>query len=196
MSATAIDTISSTGLEQLLPRIDGRIAGALEKALAGHELGFDEGLLLARTTGLELDALVAAADRVRRERVGDIITYVVNRNINFTNVCFVGCRFCAFSVAPRESGAYFMSLDEVGRRSKEAWDRGAREVCVQGGLPRELDPFYYRDILRAIKSATPEMHAHAFSPMEIVYGVELTGMKLPDYLSMLKDNGLDTLPGT
>ncbi|MGH9761537.1 MAG: radical SAM protein, partial [Blastocatellia bacterium] len=196
MSATAIDSKNAGGLEALLRRIDPNVALALDEALAGRELGFDQGLLLARSTGPELDALVLAADHIRRERVGDTVTYVVNRNINFTNVCFVGCRFCAFSVASREAGAYFMPLDEVARRSKEAWDRGAREVCVQGGLPRELDPFYYRDILRSIKSATPGMHAHAFSPMEIVYGVELTGMTLPDYLAMLKENGLDTLPGT
>ena len=196
MSATAINSKLSGRLEALLRQIDPNVALALDQAMAGREPGFDQGLLLARSTGPELEALVLAADQVRRERVGDTVTYVVNRNINFTNVCFVGCRFCAFSVAPREAGAYFMPLDEVARRSKEAWDRGAREVCVQGGLPRELDPFYYRDILRSIKSATPGMHAHAFSPMEIVYGVELTGMTLPDYLTMLKENGLDTLPGT
>jgi FO synthase len=143
-----------------------------------------------------MEAFVLAADRVRQERSGDVVTYVVNRNINFTNVCFVGCRFCAFSRAPREGDAYFLSLEDIGRRSREAWDIGAREVCVQGGLPRDLDPFYYRDLLRAIKTATPAMHIHAFSPMEIVYGVELTGMALPDYLTMLKESGLDTLPGT
>jgi 7,8-didemethyl-8-hydroxy-5-deazariboflavin synthase CofH subunit len=183
-------------LDALLPRIDPAIARTLDKALNGSELGFDDGLRLARTEGQEMEALVLAADRVRRERVGDVITYVVNRNINFTNVCFVGCRFCAFSRAPREKDAYFHSFEEIGRRSIEAWERGAREVCVQGGLPRDLHPYYYRDLLRAIKQATPGMHIHAFSPMEIVYGVELTGMALADYLAMLKDAGLGTLPGT
>lgn len=183
-------------LEALLSRIDPAVARVLDEALQGKELGFDEGLLLARTSGAELEALVLASDRARLERVGDVITYVVNRNINFTNICFIGCRFCAFSRAPREKDAYFHSFDEIGRRSLEAWKLGAREVCVQGGLPRDLDPFYYRDLLLAIKQATPEMHIHAFSPMEVVYGVELTGMPLRDYLAMLKDAGLGTLPGT
>jgi len=183
-------------LDLLLEVIRPKVARALERALDGGEIGFEQGLLLAETRGLELEALVLAADRIRHERVGDVVTYVINRNINFTNVCFVGCRFCAFSRAPREQDAYFLSLDEVGRRAREAWDRGAREVCVQGGLPRGMEPFYYRDILRAIKSATPAMHTHAFSPMEIVYGVELTEMPLPEYLGMLKEAGLNTLPGT
>lgn len=183
-------------LEALLSKIDPAVARVLDEALQGKELGFDEGLLLARTSGAELEALVLASDRARLERVGDVITYVVNRNINFTNICFIGCRFCAFSRAPREKDAYFHSFDEIGRRSLEAWKLGAREVCVQGGLPRDLDPFYYRDLLLAIKQATPEMHIHAFSPMEVVYGVELTGMPLRDYLAMLKDAGLGTLPGT
>lgn len=183
-------------LDTLLGKIDPAVTSVLEGALNGEDLGFDDGLRLARTHGHELEALVLAADRIRRERVGDVITYVVNRNINFTNICFIGCRFCAFSRAPREKDAYFHSFEEIGRRSIEAWERGAREVCVQGGLPRDLDPFYYRDLLHAIKQATPKMHIHAFSPMEVAYGVELTGMPLQDYLAMLKDAGLGTLPGT
>lgn len=182
--------------DTLLKKIDPEIARLLKKALAGGELSFQEGLALARTRGYEMEALVLAADKLRSERVGDVITYVVNRNINFTNICFVGCRFCAFSRAPREKDAYFHSFEEIQRRSLEAWERGAREVCVQGGLPRDLEPHYYRDLLRAIKRVTPDMHIHAFSPMEIVYGVELTGMPLRDYLAMLKDAGLGTLPGT
>ena len=183
-------------LDALLPKIDPATNRVLHRALKGEELDFDDGLRLARTRGSEMEALVLAADRIRRERVGDVITYVVNRNINFTNICFIGCRFCAFSRAPREKDAYFHSFEEIQRRSLEAWELGAREVCVQGGLPRDLDPYYYRDLLRAIKQATPEMHIHAFSPMEVVYGVELTGMPLADYLAMLKDAGLGTLPGT
>src|SRR5215216_3985771 len=183
-------------LDRLLTVIDERVARLLDRALGGGELDFDGGVLLARAKGAEVEALVLAADRVRRDRVGDVITYVVNRNINFTNICFVGCRFCAFSRAPRERDAYFHSFEEVQRRSLEAWQGGAREVCIQGGLPRGLDPFYYRDLLLAIKQATPEMHIHAFSPMEIVYGVELTRMPLSDYLAMLKGAGLGTLPGT
>ncbi|HEX5732199.1 MAG TPA: 5-amino-6-(D-ribitylamino)uracil--L-tyrosine 4-hydroxyphenyl transferase CofH [Blastocatellia bacterium] len=183
-------------LSELMTRIDPKVARTLDRAIQGDELGFEDGILLANATDAELEALVLAADRVRRDRVGDRITYVVNRNINFTNICFIGCRFCAFSRAPRERDAYFHSFEEIARRSREAWERGAREVCIQGGLPRDLDPYYYRDVLRAIKQATPQMHIHAFSPMEIVYGVELTGMALADYLTMLKEAGLGTLPGT
>jgi FO synthase len=186
----------SNRLDALMSRIDSDVARALDCALGGRELGFEDGLLLARTGGAEMEAFILAADRLRKERVGDRVTYVVNRNINFTNICFVGCRFCAFSRAPRERDAYFHSFEEIKRRSVEAWSLGAREVCVQGGLPRDLDPYYYRDLLRAIKEATPGMHIHAFSPMEVVYGVELTGMALPEYLAMLKDAGLGTLPGT
>jgi 7,8-didemethyl-8-hydroxy-5-deazariboflavin synthase CofH subunit len=197
MSSVAFVLASeSTGLPRLLSRIDPAVAKILEASLEGREIGFEDGLCLATTAGEELDALVLAADEVRRQTVGDVVTYVVNCNINFTNICFVGCRFCAFSRAPRETDAYFRPLEEIQQYARDAWDRGAREVCVQGGLPRGMDAYHYRDILRAIKQATPEMHIHAFSPMEIVYGVELTGMPLADYLAMLKDAGLDTLPGT
>ena len=114
---------------------------------------------------LRPDGMFKGADELRRAMVGDVVTYVVNRNINFTNVCFVGCKFCAFSRGPREDDAYFLTLEDVARRTREARQRGATEVCIQGGLPRELPPFYYRDILRAVKSAVPDMHTHAFSPM-------------------------------
>jgi 7,8-didemethyl-8-hydroxy-5-deazariboflavin synthase CofH subunit len=175
------------------------IRAALETVLSsrdGASLTREQCLLLAHTEGDDLIGLIAAADQLRRDLVGNVVTYVVNRNINFTNICFVGCKFCAFSRGAREADAYFLTLEEVGRRTCEARERGATEVCIQGGLPRDLSPFYYRDILRAVKNAVPDMHTHAFSPMEISYGVELTGMSTRDYLSMLRDNGLDTLPGT
>jgi len=165
-------------------------------ALDGGVLSREECVLLANSNGDDLYGLVVAANEIRRQLVGNVISYVVTRNINFTNVCFVGCKFCAFSVGPRDATAYFLSLDEVGQKCREAEQWGATEVCIQGGLPRNLPSFYYRDILRAVKSATPKMHAHAFSPMEMVYGVELTGMSIREYLLMLKANGLDTLPGT
>jgi 7,8-didemethyl-8-hydroxy-5-deazariboflavin synthase CofH subunit len=175
------------------------IRGALERVLetqTGACLSDQERYELANSSGTDLIALLVAADTLRRDVVGNIVTYVVNRNINFTNICFVGCKFCAFSRGPRENDTYFHSLEDMARKTKEARALGATEVCIQGGLPRDLPPFYYRDILRAVKDAVPDMHVHAFSPMEIVYGVELTGMPLRDYLSMLRDNGLDTLPGT
>src|SRR5262249_32690958 len=160
------------------------------------ELSFEQAMTLATAQDVELEALVAFADRLRRETVGDTITYVVNRNINFTNVCFVGCSFCGFGRGPSASDAYSHSPEEVARRAGEAWEHGATEVCIQGGLPRDLDGFFYRDILRAIKRVVPGMHIHAFSPMEISYGVDKTGMDLRDYLRMLKDEGLGSIPGT
>ena len=171
----------------------------LERVLEKQDGGIltrEECLFLANAEGDDLLGLLVAADALRRELVGNIVTYVVNRNINFTNVCFVGCKFCAFSRGPRESDSYFLALEQVAQKAVEAWHLGATEVCIQGGLPHGLPAFYYRDILRAVKTAVPRMHIHAFSPMEIVYGVELTGMPLDDYLTMLRDNGLDTLPGT
>jgi 7,8-didemethyl-8-hydroxy-5-deazariboflavin synthase CofH subunit len=168
----------------------------MEAIRTGHELTFDQGLLLANAQGDDLQALVAFADTLRRETVGDAITYVVNRNINFTNVCFVGCSFCGFGKGPGAPDAYSLSPDDVVRKAREAWDTGATEVCIQGGLPRDLDGFFYRDILRAIKRAIPAMHVHAFSPMEISYGVEKTGMPLREYLQMMKDEGLGSIPGT
>jgi len=168
----------------------------LHAAACGTELTFDQGLVLATAEGSALEALVSVADQLRQETVGEAITYVVNRNINFTNVCFVGCSFCGFGRGPGAADAYSLSFEEVVRRAREAWDRGATEVCVQGGLPRDLDGFFYRDLLRAIKQAIPEMHVHAFSPMEIDYGVAKTRMALRDYLQMMKDEGLGSIPGT
>src|SRR5256886_12648707 len=168
----------------------------LHAAASGAELTFEQGLLLARAEGSALDALVAVADQLRRETVGDVITFVVNRNINFTNVCFVGCSFCGFARGPGAADAYSLSFEEVVRRAREAWERGATEVCVEGGLPGDLVGFFYRDLLCAIKHAIPGMHVHAFSPMEIDYGVTKTGMALRDYLQMMKDEGLGSIPGT
>ena len=168
----------------------------LVAAHSGAELSFEQSLLLATADGADLHALIAVADALRRESAGDAITYVVNRNINFTNVCYVGCSFCGFGRGPGAADAYSLSLDEIARRTSEARERGATEVCIQGGLPRDLDGFFYRDVLRAVKRAVPEMHVHAFSPMEIAYGVDKTGMALRDYLRMLKEEGLGSIPGT
>src|SRR6266496_1321352 len=180
---------------QLTPACRAALEQVME-SLDGGVLSREQCHALANSEGADLLALLVAADALRRELVGNIVSYVVNRNINFTNICFVGCKFCAFSRGPRESDSYFLSLDQMEQKAVEAWQPGATEICIQGGLPRDLPQFHYRDILRAVKSAVPRMHIHAFSPMEIVYGVELTGMPLADYLSMLRDNGLGTLPGT
>ena len=194
-----LEQFPSLTWDEVAPRASTDIRGAIERVLERQDgacLTDQERYALANAEGADLTALLVAADLLRRELVGNIVSYVVNRNINFTNICFVGCKFCAFSRGPREADSYFHSLEDMGRKAKEAWDLGATEVCIQGGLPHGLPPFYYRDILRAVKSAVPGMHIHAFSPMEIVHGVELTGMPLGDYLAMLRDNGLDTLPGT
>jgi 7,8-didemethyl-8-hydroxy-5-deazariboflavin synthase CofH subunit len=172
------------------------VRDSLEAARGGAELSFEQGLLLATSDGAALDALVAVADALRRQTVGEAITYVVNRNINFTNVCFVGCSFCGFARGAGAADAYSLSVEDVVRKAREAWELGATEVCIQGGLPRDLNGFFYRDLLRAIKRAIPAMHVHAFSPMEISYGVDKTGMPLREYLRMMKDEGLGSIPGT
>ena len=198
-SLSDLESFPSLEWPDIAPRVSPAVRASLEKVLEtldGGVLSLDQCYMLADCEGDDLLGLLAAANTLRRELVGNIVTYVVNRNINFTNICFVGCKFCAFSRGPREEDAYFHSLEDMARKAVEAWELGATEVCIQGGLPRDLPKFYYRDILRAVKQAVPRMHIHAFSPMEIVYGVELTGMPLSDYLSMLRDNGLGTLPGT
>ena len=172
------------------------VANALEKSLAGGDLGFEEGMTLASVEGNDLLALAKVADELRRRTVGYRITYVVNRNLNFTNICIVGCSFCGFSRGPDSPDAYFHSTDALLAKSLEAVERGATEVCIQGGLPKELDGYYYVELVRAIKARLPELHVHAYSPMEITYGIEKTRMPLPEYLLMLKQAGLNSIPGT
>jgi len=199
LAPSELENFPSLDWSDIAPRLSTPVRSSLERVLETQNaaaLSLADSYALANSKGDDLLGLLVAANMLRAELVGNIVTYVVNRNINFTNICFVGCKFCAFSRGPREADTYFHSLDDMARKAAEAWDLGATEVCIQGGLPRDLPKFYYRDILRAVKNAVPQMHIHAFSPMEIAYGVELTGMPLPDYLSMLRDNGLGTLPGT
>jgi FO synthase len=199
LTPSELESFPSLEWSDLAPRLSPSVHSSLSKVLEtqdGSVLSLDESYGLANSDGNDLLGLLVTANILRAELAGNLVTYVVNRNINFTNICFVGCKFCAFSRGPRESDAYFHSLEDMARKATEAWQLGATEVCIQGGLPRDLPKFYYRDILRAVKKAVPQMHIHAFSPMEIVYGVELTGMPLADYLLMLRDNGLGTLPGT
>src|SRR5208282_212283 len=171
LTQAELEDFPSLEWPEIAPRISRQSRAALERVmetLDGGVLTCEQCALLANAAGDDLLGLLVAADALRRELVGNIVTYIVNRNINFTNVCFVGCKFCAFSRGPRESDTYFHSLEVMGRKAKEAWELGATEVCIQGGLPRDLPPFYYRDILRSVKSAAPGMHIHAFSPMEIM----------------------------
>ena len=192
-------TLEGTSWDNVCQNLSPPIRSSLEKVLRsldGSVLSRDEACRLANSTGDDLLGMAVAANEIRQRLVGDVISYVVTRNINFTNVCFVGCKFCAFSVSSHDETAYFLTPEQVGEKSREAQSWGATEVCIQGGLPRSLPPMYYRDVLRAVKSLTPKMHTHAFSPMEMMYGVELTGLPIREYLLMLKANGLDTLPGT
>ncbi len=146
--------------------------------------------------GAEIDALAELADDVRRDVVGDDVTYVVNRNINFTNVCYTGCRFCAFAQRRSDADAYTLSLDEISTRADEAAAVGATEVCMQGGIHPDLPGTAYFDIARAVKARQPQLHVHAFSPMEVVNGAVRCGSSLADWLSEAKDSGVDSLPGT
>ena len=199
LSTSELENFPSLDWSGIALRVTPAVRSSVEKILEtqnGNSISVEEAYDLANCEGDDLLGLLAAANLLRAELCGNLVTYVVNRNINFTNICFVGCKFCAFSRGPRESDTYFLTPEQVSEKALEARQLGATEVCIQGGLPHGLPPFYYRDILRAVKKAVPAMHIHAFSPMEIVYGVELTGMPLADYLAMLRDNGLGTLPGT
>ncbi len=196
MSARIEDILTDVPLERRLAAASPGFAAILESALAGHVLSVDDGVRCLDAEGDDLLALIAVADAIRRTDVGDDVTYVVNRNINFTNVCFVGCRFCAFKRQRWEADAYNVSTEEILARVQEAVDRGASEICMQGGINPDMPAFTYRDVLVAIKTAFPAIHMHAFSPMEIMYGSRRTGMSYRDYLAMLKDAGLGTIPGT
>ena len=153
-------------------------------------------LALLHADGVELDALAALADALRRDAVGGDVTYVVNRNINFTNVCYTGCRFCAFAQRRTDADAYTLSLDQVGERAEEAWALGATEVCMQGGIHPDLPGTAYFDIVREVKRRVPDMHVHAFSPMEVVNGASRTGLSIRDWLTEAKAAGLGSIPGT
>lgn len=188
--------IASEPVEKLLGEIDPVVSRILEGALAGSEIRGEEALALFRTRERELEALLLTADALRRATVGDRISFVVTRNINFTNICYTGCRFCAFAKHRDDPEAEFLSLDEIAARAEEAWNRGASEVCIQGGLHPDIDASHYRDILVAIKSRVPGIHIHAFSPFEIKYGAERSRLSVEDFLRMLREHGLDTIPGT
>ena len=153
-------------------------------------------LALATADGAGLDAVAALADDLRRAAVGEDVTYVVNRNINFTNICYTGCRFCAFAQRKGDADAYSLSAAEVADRAWEAHVAGATEVCMQGGIDPELPVTGYADLVRAVKERVPTMHVHAFSPMEVVNGASRAGLSVRDWLIALREAGLDTIPGT
>src|ERR671936_1782975 len=168
----------------------------LDGALAGGEVSVRDAARLAQAAGRDLLALTVTADELRRRHVGDTVSFVVNRNVNFTNVCIKHCGFCAFSRDHREEEGYFLPIAEIVRRAREAAELGASEVCIQAGLPPKLDGRYYIDLTRAIHDALPALHIHAFSPEEVLYGSVRSGLPIKEYLSELKAAGLGTLPGT
>ena len=153
-------------------------------------------MALFNTDGSALDELVRIADDLRKQVNGEDITYVVNRNINFTNVCYVGCRFCAFAQREQDADAYRLSVEQVADRAEEAWRAGATEVCMQGGIDPKLPATAYADLVRAVKQRVPGIHVHAFSPMEIVTASAKAGVSVRDWLTSLREAGLDTIPGT
>ncbi|MDH2389024.1 bifunctional FO biosynthesis protein CofGH [Streptomyces sp. HNM0663] len=178
-------------------RIDGDVRAALSQAADDPtKLDDDAALALLHAEGPALDALTRIADELRRDVVGEQVTFVVTRNINFTNVCYTGCRFCAFAQRRTDADAYTLSLEQIADRAQQAWDVGAVEVCMQGGIHPDLPGTAYFDIARAVKERVPGMHVHAFSPMEVVNGATRTGMSIRDWLTAAKEAGLDSVPGT
>ena len=183
-------------LSTLLSAATLSTARILERALDEKELTVGDGVALLATEGEDLRALIRTADLIRTEDVGDDVTYVVNRNVNWTNICFVGCQFCAFAVHRKDPSAYNHSIEDVLVKVQDAVDRGASEVCMQGGINPESEGLFYRDLLVAVKDRFPTMHIHAFSPMEIMYGSRRANMSYREFLTVLRDAGLGTIPGT
>ncbi|MEU4569365.1 bifunctional FO biosynthesis protein CofGH [Micromonospora sp. NPDC023956] len=193
--ATRVTTAASAGGGDADLRTGLRLA-ADDPATLLDARHADAALALFAADGAALDALCRLADDVRRDTVGDDVTYVVNRNINFSNVCYVGCRFCAFAQRERDADAYRLSVEQVADRAEEAWAAGATEVCMQGGIDPKLPVTAYADLVRGIKRRVPGMHVHAFSPMEVVTASAKAGVSIRDWLEQLREAGLDTIPGT
>ena len=183
-------------LESVIGELKPETAAVLDRALSGEDITVEEAVVLFETEGQEYNALVMTANELRRRTVGDIVTYVVNRNINFTNVCIKRCGFCAFSRDFRQEEGYLLPVEEIIRRAKEAWDYGATEVCVQAGLPPKMEGDLYIRLCEAIKKELPDMHIHGFSPEEVLYGSIRSDITIRAYLTELKAAGVGSLPGT
>ena len=186
----------SKNLESVISALKPETAAVLDRALSGEDITVEEAVVLFETEGQEYNALVMTADELRRRTVGDIVTYVVNRNINFTNVCIKRCGFCAFSRDFRQEEGYLLPVEEIIRRAKEAWDYGATEVCVQAGLPPKMEGDLYIRLCEAIKKELPDMHIHGFSPEEVLYGSIRSDITIRAYLTALRAAGVGSLPGT
>ena len=190
------ESSTSREIEALLSHINKDVAMALNDALCGKDISVEEATILFETTGAEFHAVSMVADELRYRSAGDIATYVVNRNINFTNVCIKRCGFCAFSRDFREEEGYFLPIEEIIRRAKEAWEYGATEICVQAGLPPQMEGDLYIKLTEAIKAELPDIHLHGFSPEEVLYGSVRSKLTIKEYLTGLKDAGVGSLPGT
>jgi FO synthase subunit 2 len=196
MPGLAEERPTAGDLEVLVHRLKPPVARGLNQALEGNDISVEDALVLFGATGLEFSALLMVADELRRRTVGDVVTYVVNRNINFTNVCIKRCGFCAFSRDYREEEGYYLPFEEVIRRAKEAWDYGATEVCIQAGLPPQMEGDLYIKLCQAIKQELPDIHIHGFSPEEVLYGSVRSRCSVREYLQGLKAAGVGSLPGT
>jgi FO synthase subunit 2 len=183
-------------LDSLLKGIDPLISSTLDRALSDKEISENEAVELFDSNGAEMNVIVLVADELRRRTVGNNVTYVINRNINFTNVCIKRCGFCAFSRDFREEEGYFLPIEEIVKRAKEASELGATEICIQAGLPPKMEGHLYIDICNAVKKELPNIHIHAFSPEEILYGAIRSELPVEEYLKMLKEAGIGSLPGT
>ena len=188
--------LSIQDLEALLGQVTKPAATAIDRALSGDDLSIEDAVTLFDCTGTDMQALVAAADHLRKEQAGDQVTYVVNRNINFTNVCIKACGFCAFSRDHRTEEGYLLPQEEILRRAKEAVDLGATEVCIQAGLPPKMEGDLYERLCRALKQELPDLHIHGFSPEEVLYGSIRSRCSIPEMLRRLKEAGVGSLPGT
>lgn len=182
--------------ESMLKEIDPVVSDILNQSLDSKNISIEQAVELFHTKGTEMIMTTMVADMLRRTKVGDKVTYVINRNINFTNVCIKRCGFCAYSRDFRNDEGYFLPISEVVRRAEEASKLGATEICIQAGLPPQMDGLLYVDICKAIKKELPDIHIHAFSPEEVMYGCSRSGLSVKEYLSMLKEAGLGSLPGT
>ena len=191
-----MSTGAAGSLASILDSASPTVRAILARHLDGAEVGVEDALVLAGTRVRDLQALTLAADEMRRRQAGDVVTFVVNRNINFTNVCIKHCGFCAFSRDHREEEGYLLPVEEVVRRAREAADLGATEVCIQAGLPPKLDGRFYVELTKALRAALPELHLHAFSPEEVLYGSIRSGLSIKHFLTELMVAGLGTLPGT
>lgn len=183
-------------MDSLFKNADPVLAGILNNALSEKEISADDGLELFKAQGIGFHLVGLVADELRRQRVGDVVSYVVNRNINFTNVCIKQCGFCAFSRDFREEEGYLLPNEEIVRRAKEAYQLGATEVCIQAGLPPDMEGDLYEKICRDIKKEIPDIHIHGFSPEEILYGATCSNISIEEFLKRMKDAGVNTLPGT